>query len=208
MSQLRKPLGEDEAHPYIETIPKRGYRFVAEVRRVTILVSIGPISAEAVPVAAEPPLTGRSARGTRLGTLLAIAAAAIIGVALGVTRFSSVFQHPSQFEELPFTALQGGEYEPAFSADGKTIAFVWTGATEKHYGIYTKPVNGGEVTQVVSDSYDEGSPVWSPDGRSIAFVRDSTGNTTGVYIIRLQDRFERKVETLFPVVNIYDRKLD
>src|SRR5215468_3921546 len=33
ISDLRKILGEDEAKQYIETIPKRGYRFIAEVRQ-------------------------------------------------------------------------------------------------------------------------------------------------------------------------------
>ena len=32
VSSLRKTLGESEQHHYIETIPKRGYRFVADVR--------------------------------------------------------------------------------------------------------------------------------------------------------------------------------
>jgi DNA-binding winged helix-turn-helix (wHTH) protein len=34
VSILRKILGEDFAHHYIETIPRRGYRFVAEVREI------------------------------------------------------------------------------------------------------------------------------------------------------------------------------
>ena len=34
VSILRKVLGEDVDHHYIETIPRRGYRFVANVREV------------------------------------------------------------------------------------------------------------------------------------------------------------------------------
>jgi len=34
VSILRKVLGEDVDHHYIETIPRRGYRFVADVREV------------------------------------------------------------------------------------------------------------------------------------------------------------------------------
>src|SRR5499426_2599087 len=34
ISILRKVLGEDVDHHYIETIPRRGYRFVADVREV------------------------------------------------------------------------------------------------------------------------------------------------------------------------------
>jgi DNA-binding winged helix-turn-helix (wHTH) protein len=34
MSVLRKLLGDSAEHEYIETVPKRGYRFTAEVRRL------------------------------------------------------------------------------------------------------------------------------------------------------------------------------
>ncbi|HEX2491221.1 MAG TPA: transcriptional regulator, partial [Blastocatellia bacterium] len=34
VSILRKVLGEDVEHHYIETIPRRGYRFVADVREI------------------------------------------------------------------------------------------------------------------------------------------------------------------------------
>src|SRR5206468_1853118 len=34
ISILRKTFGEDSLHHYIETVPRRGYRFVAEVRDV------------------------------------------------------------------------------------------------------------------------------------------------------------------------------
>src|SRR5262245_6044609 len=37
ISQLRKVLGEsDSGHRYIETVPKRGYRFIAEVKEISI----------------------------------------------------------------------------------------------------------------------------------------------------------------------------
>src|SRR5262249_20617075 len=46
ISTLRKRLGDDrETAQYIETVPKRGYRFVAEVRQV-----------ETAPAAVEPPV--------------------------------------------------------------------------------------------------------------------------------------------------------
>src|SRR5215470_14365777 len=48
VSLLRKALGEGAGETYIETVPKRGYRFVANVTQL-------PGSAEAVPAAVEAP---------------------------------------------------------------------------------------------------------------------------------------------------------
>src|ERR687896_2472239 len=40
--QLRKTLGDDARHPrYIETVPKRGYRFVVDVEEVLSDMGIG-----------------------------------------------------------------------------------------------------------------------------------------------------------------------
>src|SRR5665213_670812 len=45
ISMLRKALGEDRSeHRYIKTIPKRGYRFVAEVRTLEVPVEEGLVS--------------------------------------------------------------------------------------------------------------------------------------------------------------------
>src|SRR5262249_21540647 len=48
VSLLRKVLGEGAGETYIETVPKRGYRFVANVTQLTS-------SAEAVPATVEAP---------------------------------------------------------------------------------------------------------------------------------------------------------
>lgn len=71
ISQLRKALGEGEnGQRYIETVPKRGYRFVAEVAEVgeqmSVVASVEPRESQAVEVAAAAdsallPTTHRSA---------------------------------------------------------------------------------------------------------------------------------------------------
>lgn len=54
---------------------------------------------------------------------------------------------------------------PAFSPDGKRIAFVRLGA-----GIFTMNLDGTGLRRLTRESRD-GFPTWSPDGRQIAFVR-------------------------------------
>ena len=42
---LRKALGDDKGSAYIETVPKRGYRFIAPVREVGRTLGLGAMSA-------------------------------------------------------------------------------------------------------------------------------------------------------------------
>src|ERR687883_677732 len=72
-------------------------------------------------------------------------------------------------------AAQRGEprpyfYEPAISPDRREIAFVSGG------DIWTVPAEGGEARLLVSHPATELKPLYSPDGRRLAFVSTRTGN--------------------------------
>ena len=67
---------------------------------------------------------------------------------------------------------------PAVSPDGQTIAFSYKG------DIYTVPAAGGRVTQLTTHPKHDTRPVWSPDGRKIAFASDREGS----FDIYLMDR--------------------
>ncbi len=59
---------------------------------------------------------------------------------------------------------------PAISPDGRTIAFTYKG------DIYAVPAGGGAASPLtISDAYDY-APVWSHDGRNLAFASDRYGN--------------------------------
>ena len=59
---------------------------------------------------------------------------------------------------------------PAISPDGKTILFEYKGDIWS-----VDPAGGNAIPLTVSESY-EFAPVWSHDGRSIAFASDRYGN--------------------------------
>jgi Tol biopolymer transport system component len=60
--------------------------------------------------------------------------------------------------------------EPSLSPDRKEIAFVSGG------DIWTVPATGGVAALLVSHSANEARPLYSPDGRQLAFISSRTGN--------------------------------
>lgn len=59
---------------------------------------------------------------------------------------------------------------PAISPDGQTIAFVYKG------DIYRVPAAGGSAVPLTTHEAHETNPVWSHDGRKIAFASERFGN--------------------------------
>ncbi|MBN1481111.1 hypothetical protein EH223_01480 [candidate division KSB1 bacterium] len=80
-----------------------------------------------------------------------------------------------------FTSLPGLEDDPAFSPDGKKIAFCSNMDGYGGWDIYIKPVVGGDIRRL-TQFYGAMSPVWSPDGKTIAFALCYT-DADGIYTI-------------------------
>src|SRR5262249_31246423 len=70
---------------------------------------------------------------------------------------------------LAFTGSDEDAWEPAFSPDGKRIAFARWGTVEDS-GIFSKQIGAEQQIQLTNNGHDR-SPIWSPDGKIIAFSR-------------------------------------
>ncbi|MFL6275486.1 MAG: LpqB family beta-propeller domain-containing protein [Blastocatellia bacterium] len=68
--------------------------------------------------------------------------------------------------------------EPAVSPDRSEIAFVSGG------DIWTAPLSGGEARLLISHAASESRPLYSPDGKRLAFVSTRTGNGD-IYVLTL-----------------------
>ncbi len=60
-----------------------------------------------------------------------------------------------------------GSSQPAFSPDGKQLAFVRIADGKPQ--IFLIPLDGGEAVQLTKYKYGAGTPKWSPDGKQILF---------------------------------------
>lgn len=74
------------------------------------------------------------------------------------------------------------------SPDGKEILFCYKG------DIYKVSAKGGEAVQLTTQESYESSPVWSPDGKQIAFASDRFGNTD-VFVMPANGGSARRLTT-------------
>ncbi len=142
----------------------------------------------------------------RMNRGLLIAALALI-VGLAVAWYMRVVKPGDEREApalsvVPLTSFTGFKDFPSFSPDGKRIAFSWNGGEGGSGGkpernIYVKAIGPNDPVRLTFGTEDERTPVWSPDGKYIAFCRALTTEPTpsgyGIYVIPVSGGRERKV---------------
>ena len=126
ISLIRKALGDGEnGQRYIETVPKRGYRFVAEVRG----------REESAPAASKPPVfvVNRLMKQWR-GTVIALAILLLVGVAAALSSWPVARQPAAPSVDvksiavLPLRALQASERDEALEMGATSILITRLGS--------------------------------------------------------------------------------
>ena len=77
---------------------------------------------------------------------------------------------------------------PAISPNGEVVVFSYKG------DLYTVSAEGGEAKQLTSHSAHDFAPVWSPDGKQIAFASDRYGNFD-IYLIPAEGGNPKRLTT-------------
>ena len=131
VKRVREALGDSAASPvFIETLPRRGYRFIAPVEVVTN--GEGPTAEPAAPVATTvDPAPATTDRGVRRalfrgrGLTVAVAAASI-AVAIGAfaSRYPPVRTPGSRSDAMIRLTNLGTVTRASLSADGKNLAYI------------------------------------------------------------------------------------
>ena len=157
VNRLREVLGDSPENPrFIETVPRRGYRWMLPVEGME----------DRLPSAVTP---------RRRWLAWAAALLVVIGLSGGIVIFVlSTRKTPEpDLTFAPLTARPGFEVWPSFSPDGNEVAFGWYEENESKSHIFVKLIGtGGPPLQLTTGPGPDYNPVWSPDGRFIAFLRD------------------------------------
>ena len=100
---------------------------------------------------------------------------ALIPVFLAIAYFAWQARRPAEnapaLQAVPLTALRGVTRYPSFSPAGDYVAFTWTGPSQDNQDVYVQQIGAGSPLRLTSDPARDYSPVWSPDGRWLAFLR-------------------------------------
>ena len=190
IKKLRQALGDSSQDPkFIETLPKAGYRFLVPVEWVAEVdeKSRPPGAADSV---RDEPARRRSAYRAIVVVATVVAVCAVAAYWLYRTSLLNT-KRPEPSLSLVVTSV-GEKYGPSLSPDGKQLAYAWNGGSGSHFSIYVKLIGTEDSLRLTKQEGIDFNPVWSPDGRYIAFCRIQKGQT-GIYVVSAFGGAERKL---------------
>jgi Tol biopolymer transport system component/DNA-binding winged helix-turn-helix (wHTH) protein len=197
VSRLREAVSDSADSPYlIETLPKRGYRFIGKITETAPIRAVPDKSASFTDVQDIP--RGANERASKHRNWLRVGAWVLAFAGCGMAAmFIRLRSRPHIESEtltpVRFSTFQGGQSFPSFSPDGKMIAFAAkeTG-NDEGLDLYVKVVGHERPLQLTHQPADMIAPAWSPDGRYIAFSRLSKSDSS-IYLIPALGGVERKL---------------
>lgn len=206
---LRRELGDSSKESrFIETIPTRGYRFIAPVETLPEHTTPQPAEPSATLPLSPPVVTPQSIGETSIPqpTLARtsrpiLAATVVILLASGLAAWH-LSSKPTPKEQpvstpVPLTTYRGNENAPSFSPDGTQVAFEWNSEKQDKFEIYVKVIGTDSTPlRLTHDSHPSRWPSWSPDGSIIAFERIVGPGLVDLMLIPALGGPERKLAQL------------
>ncbi len=216
INKLRDALSDQADNPrFIETLPKRGYRFIAPVAsgngeqpgHAASLPSTpdrsqsGSAANPAAPassVSSSAPVVAELPHPSRL-LLAFLGLGSLVLVIVATWYFSSRASRSKDSPQIRIAPLNGlpREGDASFSPDGNQVAFVWSGEKGGNAHIYISQIGAADSPRrltSITDPAFEFAPAWSPDGRYIAFFRfNQVEQRLAVYVTAALGGSERRL---------------
>jgi len=187
VARLREKLNDSaEAPRYVETVPKRGYRFIGSVEEAdpSILDTLNPVPTPRIQ------LSVLSRVGIWSWSAVVMVLLALLLFAGWKLRQLTGTHSDPPLEIVPMAVLPGYEVEPAFSPDGNQVAFREING-HRNSGIFTALVGGDSSLRLTNNPADC-CAAWSPDSRQVAFVRRNA-REDDIYVVPALGGMERKL---------------
>ena len=174
INKIREVLGDSAENPrFVETLPRRGYRFIAPVEGTRPPMPPEPVNTPQAPAV-------RSVRWGVLRTGVLIGAFVLMAIAglflYKLHRASDPVKQQRSLTRLTFD--EGLQTGATWSPDGRFIAY--SSDRGGKYDIWIQQISGGDPIQITKGPDQNWQPDWSPDGRYIAY-RSEEGEG-GIYI--------------------------
>ena len=199
VSWLRKKLSKiTKDEKLIETVSKRGYRFIAEVTpssksentliveeqtiqhfqiKETITVDSDGNREKTLPQMSDlalPNLKGK----TQIPKLIWLSLGLVVIAGISFIVYQNYFRTRAPISIVasnikPFSGAVGNEDGPTFSPDNKQLAYSWNGGEGRDNDIYIRDVVSGRPQRLTDSKLHDRYPTFSPDGKHIAFLRES-----------------------------------
>jgi len=206
VNRVREALGDSSDKPrFVETLPRRGYRFIAPVDNGESEAKTPP---EPVPTPSQngqapadaDVLTQPAPKARWISAVLALLLLISVGAWLFVRFRDPQSTDPrsaaqQDFKVVPLTTLPGQELSPSFSPDGSQVVFAWDGGNSNAtnpFNLYVKVIGSENIEQLTHGPADWIVPAWSPDGSTIAFAR-AGGQNPGIFSVTARGGAERKL---------------
>jgi Tol biopolymer transport system component/DNA-binding winged helix-turn-helix (wHTH) protein len=204
VNRLRDALGDSADQPkFIETVPRRGYRWIASVSRYQAALPNPELSTapQDGPVAPGLSPTRQYWNGKLLfgaGVLATVALMTTIAWRSGHGSPPEPLSADPKPKPVPIVTYGGGgQWLPAFSPDGTRVAYSWNAGGEWYLEVKVLGTDTRLRLTKQPAQFPPG-PAWSPDGREIAFVRAGALDDRGIFITSALGGPERKLRSLAP----------
>jgi len=180
VNKIREVLGDSPESPrFVETLPRRGYRFIAPVSGSPNTAKGNPAAAQTSAVSA-PTANRTPGKYPGRSKMLMYSTAALLTLMAGSVPL--ILHKTSSHAQRALTRLtfdDGLQFGATWSPDGRFIAY--SSDRSGKLDVWVQQVSGGDPVQITKGEGHNWQPDWSPDGKYIAY-RSEAGDG-GLFIV-------------------------